>query len=492
MTGKEEVAVNEERFLELFPEIDKDGIWKKEESREEKSQKKMEDKQKNRKQREEFFEHIKAQMKPDKQWELLGNAELLKYKIKLKKYQNFGITKKIMVYTATAAACLILVIVLPNLSNFLKMSDQQDQDVLKKETDYSKQETADEPVNITESMDVSNQNIEKDSEETANNLEKNNDKIQPDDEEIKQEQDLSGFYSKKKKEKEEKDTNEITPQKQTLEQETKQIKDRKQEKKEKITDESNLKNLDNEYQDNNEFDNTTQTDSLISESIADSPLPESVVEDTDSSLPESCVKEEQDSSLPESIAENIDIPTMGSLEESSQSVAEITSATAENNKNIENEISANTGIIESDIISEFFPDNIEAEESSEVPMDTSAAIISSAFEYALIKGEGREISLEGEKEFSRLEMEQKLKANSYLYYKENDKEVWYQPIQETIETVNEKELLGTAFIFKEKTAIENAGIEVSIYGNREDLSLLFVRFFAEGVYWYYGYQEYQE
>ena len=69
--------------------------------------------------RKEFFDHMKMQLRPERSWEL---SEAWKQKIWKKKKGK----RKLLMYSATAAACLILVIVLPNLSELLKMSEQEE------------------------------------------------------------------------------------------------------------------------------------------------------------------------------------------------------------------------------------------------------------------------------------------------------------------------------------------------------------------------------
>lgn len=90
-------------------------------------------------------------------------------------------------------------------------------------------------------------------------------------------------------------------------------------------------------------------------------------------------------------------------------------------------------------------------------------------------------------------VKQELTAYPYLcYYHENGKESWYQAGKEIQQKVEGKELLGTALIFKKKSPIldqQNKQQNVYIYGDKNDLSAVFVRFRAEGEDWYYEYKK---
>jgi uncharacterized membrane protein YdfJ with MMPL/SSD domain len=94
-------AVDEKRFLELFPEPEEN---KKEESKA-------------------FFRHIKQQIKPEQCWQPKQKKAVLS----IKKYRKRKMT---VIYGATAAACLVLAVVLPNLPKFLEMSGAGTEDTV--------------------------------------------------------------------------------------------------------------------------------------------------------------------------------------------------------------------------------------------------------------------------------------------------------------------------------------------------------------------------
>ncbi len=510
--GKEGADVDNKRFMELFPELkentryeEKQVIWK---NGEKEKNKKIEREQKKEEEvkRKEFFDHMKMQLRPERSWEL---SEAWKQKIWKKKKGK----RKLLMYSATAAACLILVIVLPNLSELLKMSEQEEMSkhenvafVLEDHSDENKEENV-----------LDNGNKEKevlDEEKDKDNMDQK-EIVQKETKQDPVDNNLKDKIKEKEKEKtvDNQGTEDIfsdhstTGGKKGIEetvQETgkqkKKSKDKKQsdgkmeskKKDQKDIQKDNTKskdiekgNHDSEQDQKSEIQTGgTEHDNVDSTSIDD--------RDVNTTFPENIIRDEINDENTEVTAETttggndtainniaIDDTSDDAIEKATDAVAEIAIDT------------------ENDFV---LQDNVTPE-SVQAPIESEDEITDVDFQNALhdFKEEEQEADIEDQndsgesKKITKEAMEKKLKTYPYLYYNQEQKESWYYAEEKLQSSVDGKKLLGMALIFKEKSLVieehGNAQQSVFIYGDEKDLSIVFIRFWAEGKDWYYEYKQ---
>lgn len=440
--------MNEKRFSELFPEVEE----------RENGRKREEEKQR------EFFAHMKRQLKPKKEWKLPKEEELVKWK------QNRW--KKLTAYSATAAACLLLAVLLPNLPVLLKISDQDISRSGEKETS-----TADFPA------------PEQDMGGAAGNASAESQKGQQENLEEETEAKESGKKEDEKKENGKQENkrkgedvivDDAVPAKEAV-----------QEKNEKTGNDGKTGKEKNPLKDANAPKGTEGKESTVGSANHQGGKNGDVLEEV--IMEEPAVDETVQSGTGAVAAEYTTEADAGDTAADMPADA------------------AAPGPDESDETKETMEETVMtaddcalAEESAEEDMSAESALETALTawwqkEYGAMGTGNTETSgngqdMEAVQGITKEEAEQGLLAYPYLCYcPSSGGQLWYGPAQEFRQNADGMDLLGAAYIFQLKTTLlneENGNHQqkVYVYGNKEDLSELLVRFQAEGVDYYYRYQ----
>lgn len=505
--GKEGAAVDNKRFMELFPELKENTEYKEKQmisknmEKEENEKIEQERKKEEEGKRKEFFDHIKMQLRPERSWEL---SEAWKQKIWKKKKGK----RKLLMYSATAAACLILVIVLPNLSELLKMSEQEEISkhenvalILEDDSDKNKEEAVFDDENkekevLDEEKDEDNMDqkeiVQKETKQDPvdNNLkdeikEKEKEKT-VDNQGIKD--NFSGHSTAGGKKGIE-ETVQATGKQEKKSKDEKQsdgkMESKKKDKKDVQKNNTKSKDIEKDNHDSKQEIQTgvTEHDNIDSNSIDD--------RNVNTTFPEDVIRDEIDDENTEITAETATgvndtaINNIGT-DDTDDAIEKATDAAAE---------------IAIDTENDFASQNNVTPESVEASIESEDEITDVDFQNALhdFKEEEQETDIEDQndngesKKITKEEIEKKLKTYPYLYYNQEQKEGWYYAEEKLQSSAEGKKLLGTALIFKEKSFIieehGNAQQSVFIYGDEKDLSIVFIRFWAEGKDWYYEYKQ---
>lgn len=453
--------MNEKRFSELFPEVEE----------RENGRKREEEKQR------EFFAHMKRQLKPKKEWKLPKEEELVKWK------QNRW--KKLTAYSATAAACLLLAVLLPNLPVLLKISDQDISRSGEKETS-----TADFSA------------PEQDMGEAAGNVSAEPQKGQQENLEEETEAKESG-----KKEDEKKENGKQKNKRKegdVIVDDAAPTEEAKQGKNEKTGNDGKTGKEKNPLKDANAPKGTEGKESTVESANHQGEKNGDVLEEVIMEEP-ACGEEE---------------PAVDETVQSGTGAAAAEYTTEADAADTAADMPADAVAPEpdeSDEIEETMKETITAddcalpEESAEEDMAAESALETALTawwqeEYGAMDTGNAETSENGqdmeampaipaqEEGITKEEAEQGLLAYPYLCYcPSSGGQLWYGPAQEFRQNADGMDLLGTAYIFQLKTTLlseENGNQQqkVYVYGNKEDLSELLVRFQAEGVDYYYVYE----
>ncbi len=439
--------MNEKRFSELFPEVEE----------RENGRKREEEKQR------EFFAHMKRQLKPKKEWKLPKEEELVKWK------QNRW--KKLTAYSATAAACLLLAVLLPNLPVLLKISDQDISRSGEKETS-----TADFPA------------PEQDMGGAAGNASAESQKGQQENLEEETEAKESGKKEDEKKENGKQENkrkgedvivDDAVPAKEAV-----------QEKNEKTGNDGKTGKEKNPLKDANAPKGTEGKESTVESANHQGEKNGDVLEEVIMEEP-ACGEEEP------AVDETVQSGTGAEKAEDTAADMPADAAAPEPDESDAIEETMEETVMTAD-------DCALAEGSTGEDTDTKSALETALTawqqkEYGAMDTGNTETSgngqdMEAVQGITKEEAEQGLLAYPYLCYcPSSGGQLWYGPAQEFRQNADGMDLLGTAYIFQLKTTLlseENGNQQqkVYVYGNKEDLSELLVRFQAEGVDYYYVYE----
>lgn len=484
--------MDEKRFSELFPEVEKD---------------RGEDPEEEKKQRE-FFAHMKRQLKPGKEWKLPGAAELAKRKKK---------RWKLTAYSATAAACLLLAILLPNLPVLLKISDEDMFRSGKKETSMAGFSESEQDTGVvTEDTSGERQSRmpedEPGAEESAEKQDGNNEK-----EENGEKKNGTGEDTGK----------ELEPEDAASIEEAKQEKNGKMENEEKTEKEKSADSgADNgvgsvtDKSSSNGDGNTGSTEEKKEEKKPQKGSGSG--KGTEGKQNMAVTAEQQEEETADSSDEEIVAESACEEELPAAAVQNGTGAeTAAGTEDAAADMPVDTVMPDFAEIEEAAEETVvteeaaETETSTETAKDDSEEMVSAdlALETALTAWRQKEYGTADTGNTNGLEMEEEMEETSvdeqsmtkeevqqgllhypYLCYTTSSGgQLWYEPVQKFRQKDDGMEFLGAAFVFSLKTTLLDAenGNErqkVYVYGNKEDLSELLVRFQAEGVDYYYIYQ----
>lgn len=479
--------MDEKRFSELFPEVEKD--------------------QGEEKQRE-FFAHMKRQLKPEKEWKLPGAAELAKRKKK---------RWKLTAYSATAAACLLLAILLPNLPVLLKISEQdtsisgkkessiagfseweQDTSVVTEDTSGERQRRMPEDElgaeESAERQDGNNGNEKEENGEKKNGTgEDAGEEPEPED---------AGAIEQAKQEKNEKTGNEEKTEKEKSaasgadngvgsvtdkgssngDGNTGSTEEKKEEKKPQKVSGSG-KGTEGKQ---NMAVTADHQEKETADSSGEEIIAESACEEEEPAADEAV----QNGTGAETAADTEDTAADMPVDTVMPDFAEIEEAAEET---VVTEEAAET-----ENSTETAKDDAEEMVSADLALETALTAWRQTEYGAADTGNTTDLEMEEEMEetsvaeqsMTKEEVQQKLLCYPYLCY---GGQLWYEPVQKFRQDADGMELLGEAYVFQLKTTLldaenGNRRQKVYVYGNRKDLSELLVRFQAEGVDYYYVYQ----
>lgn len=477
--------MDEKRFSELFPKVEKD--------------------QGEEKQRE-FFAHMKRQLKPEKEWKLPGAAELAKRKKK---------QWKLTAYSATAAACLLLAILLPNLPVLLKISDEDMFRSGKKETSMAGFSESEQDTGVV-------------TEDTSGERQPRMPEDEPGAEESAEKQDGNNGNEKEEHGEKKNGTGEDAGRESETE-DAASIEEAKQEKNGEIGNEEKTEkeksadsSADNgiaSVTDKGSFNgdgNTGSTEEKKPQKGSDSGK-ETEGKQNMAVTAEQQEEETADSSDEEIVAESVceeELPAAAVQNGTGAETAAGTEDTAANMPvdTVMPDFAEIEEAAEETVVTE---EAAETETSTETAKDDSEEMVPAdlALETALTAWRQNEYGAADTGNTNGLEMEEEMEETSvdeqsmtkeevqqgllhypYLCYTTSSGgQLWYEPVQKFRQKDDGMEFLGAAFVFSLKTTLLDAenGNErqkVYVYGNKEDLSELLVRFQAEGVDYYYIYQ----
>lgn len=471
--------MDEKRFSELFPEVEKD--------------------QGEEKQRE-FFAHMKRQLKPGKEWKLPGAAELAKRKKK---------QWKLTAYSATAAACLLLAILLPNLPVLLKISDEDMFRSGKKETSMAGFSESEQDTGVV-------------TEDTSGERQPRMPEDEPGAEKSAEKQDGNNGNEKEEHGEKKNGTGEDTGRESEPE-DAASIEEAKQEKNGKI---GNEEKTEKEKSADSGADNGVGTVTDKGSSNGDGNMGS-----TEEKKPqkgsgsgkgtegkenmavtaEQQEEETADSSDEEIVAESACEEELPAADETVQNGTG--AETAAGTEDTAEDMTVDAVVPDFAEIEEAAEETVVTEEAAETETSTETAKDDSeemvpadlALETALTAwwqneygtadtGNTNGLEMEetsvDEQSMTKEEVQQGLLRYPYLCY---GGQLWYEPVQKFRQNADGMELLGEAYVFQLKTTLldaenGNRRQKVYVYGDRKDLSEILVRFQAEGVDYYYVYQ----
>lgn len=438
--------MDEKHFRELFPEIgEKDD--KEEEKR-----------------RKEFFTHMKMQLQPKTPWKLPEAAEITLREKKRKR-------RKMTVYSATAAACLILAIILPNLPGLLKLSEQ-------KSDIRDGQESRD----IDDSTELVCQNtgeMEEDVEDDNKPIE-NNEEIR----EIPEEPDIDKENGIEQKENSDgTGTKGVSEGKNGAEPGNEQGGQSSGEKTDVHTDLNNHSSKEpvsddkekEDPDDNDPSENDTGQNAYHDDNVKDADK-----EETDEAETEN-----------ETVDHTVPADEAVSAEVTADETAEDTSITAESAEEVQDCTVSTTpsGVAPSDHASSVLEYALQEwwQEECMPVSDYSKADMAS-------DTGSTQAAVSVENKITKEEVEKELEAYPYLYYLTEENSYGYYHATGKIQSSAEgMEYLAMAVICKEKTEDSGLGnndqLNVYIYGYPHEFSKILVRFRAGGMDWYYVYEQ---